>query len=158
MTREEFTIHLRDAQEPLRRFLLSLCAGDSFTADDIAQDACVKAYLAMDRFRGEARFSTWLFRIAYNSWCNRKYNSRAEGLVNSDISRIQDDCSADAAFKYQHLYQAIDGLKPNEKAAILLFYMEDKSIKEISSIMGIPSGSVKSLLSRGRTNLKIKMK
>lgn len=157
MTREEFTSHLRDVQEPLRRFLLSLCEGDSFTADDIAQDACVKAYLAIDRFRGEARFSTWIFRIAYNSWCNRKYERKACSLEYQDSASIPDEAGADDAFRYQALYQAISSLKPNEKAAILLFYMEDKSIKEISSIMDIPTGTVKSLLSRGRANLKIKI-
>ena len=157
MTREEFTSHLRDVQEPLRRFLLSLCEGDSFTADDIAQDACVKAYLAVDRFRGESRFSTWIFRIAYNSWCNRKYEKRADSLENLNSASIPDECGADDTFRYQALYQAISSLKPSERAAILLFYMEDKSIKEISSIMDIPTGTVKSLLSRGRANLKIKI-
>lgn len=157
MTREEFTSHLRDVQESLRRFLLSLCEGDSFTADDIAQDACVKAYLAIDKFRGESRFSTWIFRIAYNSWCNRKYEKRADSLENLNFASIPDESGADDRFRYQALYQAISSLKPSERAAILLFYMEDKSIKEISSIMNIPTGTVKSLLSRGRANLKIKI-
>ena len=141
----------------VRRFLLSLCEGDSFTADDIAQDACVKAYLAIDRFRGESRFSTWIFRIAYNSWCNRKHERKAGSLVNLDSASIPDSAEADDAFRYQALYQAISSLKPSERATILLFYMEDKSIKEISSIMNIPTGTVKSLLSRGRVNLKIKI-
>ena len=157
MTREEFTSHLRDVQEPLRRFLLSLCEGDSFTADDIAQDACVKAYLAIDRFRGESRFSTWIFRIAYNSWCDRKYERKVDSLDSPDSASIPDEIGADDTFRYQALYQAISSLKPSERAAILLFYMEDKSIKEISSIMDIPTGTVKSLLSRGRANLKIKI-
>ncbi|MGN0201852.1 MAG: RNA polymerase sigma factor [Candidatus Cryptobacteroides sp.] len=144
-------------QEPLRRFLLSLCEGDSFTADDIAQDACLKAYLAFGTFRGESRFSTWLFRIAYNSWCKRKYDSRAERLEGSGAENKADSSSADNRFRFQALYQAIAGLNPKEKAAILLFYMEDKSIKEISSILDLPAGTVKSLLSRGRAKLKIKL-
>ena len=158
MTREEFTLHLRDVQEPLRRFLLSLCEGDAFTADDIAQDASVKAYLAIERFRGESKFSTWIFRIAYNCWCNRKYDSKTEHLENSGAENKPDIIASDDRFRYQSLYQAISALKPNEKAAILLFYMEDKSIKEISAILGLPSGTVKSLLSRGRANLKTNMK
>ena len=157
MTREEFTSHLRDVQEPLRRFLLLLCEVDSFTADDIAQDACVKAYLAIDRFRGESRFSTWIFRIAYNSWCDRKYERKVDSLDSPDSAGIPDEAGADDTFRYQALYLAISSLKPSERAAILLFYMEDKSIKEISSIMNIPTGTVKSLLSRGRANLKIKI-
>ena len=125
-----------------------MCGGDAFTADDIAQDACVKAWIALDSFRGASKLSTWLFRIAYNSWCDRKYSFPG---VDIDAARqVEDDSRSDSAFEYQPLYQAIAMLKPQEKAAILLFYMEERSIKEISAIMGVPTGTVKSLLSRGR--------
>ena len=53
-------------QESLRRFLCVLCRGDAFRADDIAQEALLKAYLSFGKFEGRAKFSTWLFRIAYN--------------------------------------------------------------------------------------------
>lgn len=157
MTREEFILEMKREQGPLRRFLLVLCKGDSFTADDIAQDACIKAWLALDSFRGASKFSTWLFKIAYNSWCDRKYDSKSEDIGSASIGLVADPSCSDDAFRHEALYQAIEGLKPNEKAAILLFYMEGRSIKEISSIMNLRQGSVKSLLSRGRANLKIKM-
>lgn len=158
MTREQFIREISGEQESVRRFLLPLCGGDAFTADDIAQDAMVKAWMAMDSFRGASRLSTWLFRIAYNTWCNRRYASRTEGIESADTLALPDSSSPDDRFRYEPLYRAIDGLKPKEKAAILLFYMEDKEIKEIAEIMGIPSGTVKSLLSRGRENLRIKLK
>ena len=155
MTKEQFILEIKPLQEPLRRFLLGLCGGDSFTADDIAQNACVKAWIALDSFRGASKLSTWLFRIAYNSWCDRKYSGAG---VDIDAARqAEDDSRSDSAFEYQPLYQAIALLKPQEKAAILLFYMEERSIKEISAIMGVPTGTAKSLLSRGRNNLKIKL-
>ena len=97
-----------------------------------------------------------MFRIAYNSWCNRKYSDH--GIDINAALQVEGDLRSDSAFEYQPLYQAIELLKPQEKAAILLFYMEERSIKEISAIMGIPTGTVKSLLSRGRGNLKIKLK
>ena len=156
MTKEQFILELKPLQEPLRRFVLGLCGGDSFTADDIAQDACVKAWIALDSFRGASKLSTWLFRIAYNNWCDRKYSFR--GVDIDAASQVADDLRSDSAFEYQPLYQAIALLKPQEKAAILLFYMEERSIKEISAIMGVPTGTVKSLLSRGRSNLKIRLK
>ncbi len=59
----------------------------------------------------------------------------------------------DARFKNQELYMALSRLNPNEKSSILLFYMEDKSIKEISLITGIKENTVKSHLSRAKTNL-----
>ncbi len=154
MTQEEFIRHLQPQQEPLRRFLLTLCCGDRFTADDIAQDAMLKAWMGFDRFKGEARFSTWLFKIGYNCWLNHRYQSKTSPLPDEDpIS----DSAADETFRYQELYQAISELNPNERAAILLFYMEEKNIKEIASIMNTKTGTVKSLLSRGRDKLRNKV-
>lgn len=66
MTQERFIAEVRQQQEPLRRFLLALCAGNGALADDIAQDALVRAYVASGSFLGLSKFSTWLFRIAYN--------------------------------------------------------------------------------------------
>ena len=66
MTQERFISLVRTEQEPLRRFLLALCGGDAALADDIAQDALVRAYVASGSFLGLSKFSTWLFRIAYN--------------------------------------------------------------------------------------------
>ena len=68
MTKEQFIELIVAEQESLRRFLRGLCAGDGFLADDIAQEALLKAYLSFERFQGRSRFSTWLFRIAYNCW------------------------------------------------------------------------------------------
>jgi len=159
MNKEQFIHEIKDVQEPLRRFLLVLCEGDSFTADDIAQDACVKAWVGYEGFRRASKFSTWIFRIAYNSWCDRKYVG--DGSVSVDTTaalQVPDSTPADEGFRYQDLYAAIEKLCPNEKAAVILFYMEDREIKEISKIMNIPQGTVKSLLSRGRAKLRIKLK
>lgn len=158
MTKEQFILELRDQQESLRRFLLTLCGGDAFEADDIAQDACVKAWIGMGTFRGSSKLSTWLYRIAYNLWCDSKYKRPSYGLENPEAKQQLANSESDDGFKYQDLYLAISSLSPNEKAAVLLFYMEDKSIKEISSIMGVPTGTVKSLLSRGRAKLKIELR
>lgn len=157
MDRNLFISEISHLQESLRRFLLVLCHGDRFTADDIAQDACLKAWISIDRFRGESSLSTWLFRIAYRCWCDRKYSGAEFSTETSEAVSVPDSASAEDKFRYQELYQAIGDLSPNEKASVLLFYMEDRSIKEISAIMGIPEGTVKSLLSRGRVKLKEKL-
>lgn len=158
MDKEQFIREIKDVQEPLRRFLLTLCGGDAFTADDIAQDACVKAWIASDGFRGNSKFSTWMFKIAYNSWCDRKYAGKDSASLDSvPALQISDSSTADGQFLYQDLYAAIGNLSGNEKVAILLFYMEDRDIKEISKIMDMPQGTVKSLLSRGRAKLRIKL-
>lgn len=156
MSPERFIDLVKAEQESLRRFLLALCKGDSFEADDIAQDALVRAYVASGNFLGLSKFSTWLFRIAYNCYLDRKRRSTPE-TIRSDTTQALNIPSADqtdASFKYQQLYMALDQLPEKEKAVIILHYFEDKSIKDIASILQIPSGTVKYYLSIGRNHLK----
>ena len=156
MSPERFIDLVRAEQESLRRFLLALCGGNAFEADDIAQDALIRAYVASGSFLGLSRFSTWLFRIAYNCYIDRCRKPRAE-TVPTDTPQALNVTSGeetDAGFKYQQLYQALDSLQEKEKAVIILHYFEDRSIKEIASILKIPSGTVKYHLSTGRAHLK----
>lgn len=141
----------------MRRFLCVLCKGDAFRADDIAQEALLKAYMAFGKFEGRAKFSTWLFRIAYNCFYDKQAASvKTErvplGPQHEEIAA--DDGRPERRFEYQDLYRAIGDLPEKEQAVILLFYMEEKSIREIESITGMPSGTVRSHLSRARAHLK----
>ena len=161
MTKEQFIEMIALEQESLRRFLRGLCSGDGFRADDLAQEALLKAYLSFERFEGRSKFSTWLFRVAFNCW----YDSQKKAGRESEWLSIEDRSSggppADAAeseidrsHEYQQLHHAIGNLPLQEQTVILLFYMEEKSIKEIETITGMPSGTVRSHLSRGRRHLK----
>ena len=156
MTRERFIDLVRVEQESLRRFLLALCGGDASLADDIAQDALVRAYVASGSFLGLSKFSTWLFRIAYNCYVDHHRKPRLE-TISSDTKQALSVPAAeetDSGFRHQRLYQALDSLPEKEKASIVLHYFEDRSIKEISSILQIPQGTVKYYLSTGRNHLK----
>lgn len=156
MSPERFIDHVRAEQESLRRFLLALCGGDSVLADDIAQDALVRAYIASESFLGLSKFSTWLFRIAYN--CYMDYHRRVRpDTISTDAAvalNVPASEETDASFRYQRLYRALDSLPEKEKAVIVLHYFEDLSIKEIASILQMPSGTVKYHLSIGRNHLK----
>ncbi len=154
MTRERFIDLVRVEQEPLRRFLLALCNGDAALADDIAQDALVRAYVSSGSFLGLSKFSTWLFRIAYNCYIDHHRKARLNEAPVEAALAVPADESTDAAFRYQQLYQALERLPEKEKAAIALFYFEDRSIKEIASILDMPQGTVKYHLSLGRNHLK----
>ena len=159
MTQERFIDLVRVEQESLRRFLLALCGGDASLADDIAQDALVRAYVASGAFLGLSKFSTWLFRIAYNCYVDHHRKPRLE-TVSSDTKQALSVPAADetdSGFRYQRLYQALESLPEKEKAAIVLHYFEDRSIKEISSILQIPQGTVKYYLSTGRNHLKSRL-
>lgn len=156
MTEERFIDLVRIEQVPLRRFLLALCSGDSATADDIAQDSLVRAYVASGSFKGLSSFRTWLFRIAYNCYidhCRKTQPQRLPIDGHEALNKTADD-DPDHLFRFQNLYQAIDRLPEKEKAAVILFYFEDRSIKEIAAILGIPSGTIKYHLSSGRSHLK----
>ena len=156
MSPERFIDLVRTEQESLRRFLLALCAGDSFEADDIAQDALVRAYVASGSFLGLSKFSTWLFRIAYNCYIDhkRRHDRKTTDLDSPEVLQIAAIDETDAAFKYQQLYNALDKIPDKERAAIILHYFEELSIKEIASILQIPAGTVKYHLSNGRNHLK----
>lgn len=156
MTRDQFIVNVRAEQEGLRRFLLALCGGDGQKADDIAQDALVKAYLASDSYVPRVKFSSWLYRIAYNCFIDG-VRKRTLPTVDAETAQARETASderPDDVFRYQELYAAIGGLPPGERAAILLFYMEDRPVKEISAILNVPQGTVRSQLSRGREHLR----
>ena len=161
MTKEQFIEMIALEQESLRRFLCGLCSGDGFRADDLAQEALLKAYLSFERFEGRSRFSTWLFSIAFNCWYDSQKRVGKESEWLSLEERPPEWPPADAAeseidrsHEYQQLHQAIGNLPLQEQTVILLYYMEEKSIKEIEIITGMPSGTVRSHLSRGRRHLK----
>ena len=155
MTRDEFIGLASAEQESLRRFLLSLC-NDAALADDIAQDALVNAYVASASFRGAARFSTWLFRIAYNCFIDRMRGRRLQTApLDTPAARaVPGPEAADGRFRHEDLHRAIGMLPDKERAALLLFYMEDKPVKEIADILEMPAGSVRAYLTRGRQHVK----
>lgn len=153
MTREQFISHVEGTQKAFRRFLCALCCGDSQLADDIAQEAYIKAYLSCDSLKDTEKFSAWIFRIGYTSYINHK---RSEKLFAGydEARNLASQDSTDASFRYQELYSALDKLSEKERTSVLLFYMEGYSIKEIAEIEEVSKDAVKQHLSRGRIHLR----
>lgn len=159
MNREEFTAQVRTELYGLRRFLLAACGGNSQEADDVAQEALMKAYVASRSFEDKTGFSAWLYRIACNTLVDhqRKNSSRTTLDINAAFG-VASGSQTDGAFAYQDLYRAIDGLNVSERTTVLLFYMEDRPVREIATIMNVAEGTVKASLSRAREHLKEKLK
>jgi RNA polymerase sigma-70 factor (ECF subfamily) len=136
----------------VRRFLRNLCDGDSMLADDLAQETFIKAYLNLQQFKAIANFSTWLTRIAYNIFYdynrNKKENFECLEVAAFEISQTK------APMENYDFEQLLKVLNLQERAAILLFYMEDFPIKKIAKAMHIPTGTVKSLIFRAKKKLK----
>ncbi|MBR5724609.1 MAG: RNA polymerase sigma factor [Bacteroidales bacterium] len=144
---------MRACQGRLRRFLTSLC-GDAALADDLAQEALVRAYVNSDRFIGN--FKAWVFRIAYNCFIDnlRRVPAPSASMESPEVLHVADGAASDASFRHEELRRALTRLPEKERTAIVLHYFEDLPIKEIASIMQIPSGTVKYHLSVGRDHLR----
>lgn len=150
MTREQFIEIINIEQERLRRFLLALCCGNRDEADDIAQNALLKAYLSISKYEG----TTWLYRIAYNLFIDTNRCRRTLQSLETLKKHVDATFDADRDFRYQPLYMALEKLPPKERTAILLFYLKGYSIKEIADIVDATEDAVKKQLSRGRVKLK----
>ncbi len=153
MDRQQFIKYVEDNQRAVRRFLTALCCGDSALADDIAQETFIKAYLSCDGFREDSKFSTWIYRIAYNAFLSDRRSQRQSDALTEAVLMPGTD-NADSAFRYQHLYLALDRLTVKERTAILLHYMQGYAINEIAEITDSSTDAVKAQLSRGRQHLK----
>ncbi len=122
-------------------------------AKDITQDSFLKVLENISRFRNEAKFSTWLYRIVYNqsvgfmNRVNRKKEIDYTMLLeNSEINDSHEE-------KIQQLYKAISALDDTGRNIIILFYLAEKSIKEIRQITGFSVANIKVILYRSRKKI-----
>jgi RNA polymerase sigma-70 factor (ECF subfamily) len=146
---------LVEAYQPrVRRFLLNLTMGDEMLTDDLAQDTFVKAYVGIRSFKGLSSFGTWLYRIAYNEFYNHTRRHHEEHV--EDIAAMGEVSTAagDAIDASMTVQEALTRLSDNERVAVTLFYIEDQPLKQVAKIMGMPEGSVKSLIHRGKSKMR----
>jgi len=151
--RKAFNQLVEAYQSPIRRFFYNMTSGNHELSKDLAQDTFIKAWINIGSFRAAAKFSTWLYRIAYNIFYD--YKRAKKPSSDFDVETICENKTADTHnldFGIDFVL-ALKILKEDERTAMLLFYMEDLTIAKISKIMNCPSGTIKSSLSRGREKL-----
>ena len=135
-------------------------------AEEVAQDVFIKAFRYLSDFRGESKFSTWLYTIV-NTTCItflRKKKLDIHSLDNEKVFELAD--SQDSGFRANMVEQksrvnmvneAIALLSPDDGEIITLFYKAEQNLQEISKILGMETNTVKVRLHRARTRLKEKM-
>jgi RNA polymerase sigma-70 factor (ECF subfamily) len=140
--------------------------GDRQEAEDLLQDAFIKAFKSLDQFRGEAKFGTWFYRILYNLGMTRVRRRRERGvsLESADSQEYEqvlahhDEPSIQERLENEEVQLVIDeviaGLPEKFKSVITLFYVQEMSYEEIATVLDTPLGTVKTNLFRARSMLK----
>jgi RNA polymerase sigma factor (sigma-70 family) len=139
-----------------------LITRSSSDADDAAQEAFVKAYYALDRFRSGASFKPWLLAIVSNEARNRRRSSgrrvelaeRAASVRPSGDAAPSPEVAAIATEERQMLMDAVDNLREQDRLVIVYRYFLDLSEQEMAELLDCPRGTVKSRLSRALARLK----
>lgn len=129
---------------------------DPDEAMDVAQEAFIKAYKALPAFRGDARFSTWLYRIAYNLVMSYK-RKNAPDVDQDAVDRAQANESVEEALQLgmaRDLNSAMGELSDVQRQAVHLCMQRGFSHEEAASIMKLPLGTVKSHVNRARAKLQ----
>jgi len=139
--------------------------GNHVDAEDLSQEVFMQIYNALDSFRGDSKFSTWLYRITFNTWTNmkRRRNSRLQTLfdpldeshiqINSK-SQISPEHETDNSLLYEHIQKATKKLSVREKSVFVLRQFENQKLEDIAEILNIKVGTVKSLLFRALMKMR----
>ncbi|MFZ2282429.1 MAG: RNA polymerase sigma factor [Lutibacter sp.] len=130
-------------------------------AEEVSQDVFVKAYKNLNNFKGESKFSTWIYKIAYYASLDvLKRNKRQISSENIDVIKERDLGNTDDSLK--HLYDkerkqiindALLKLSEDERVIITLYYFEELPIKEISKVVDLSEDNIKIKLFRSRKKL-----
>jgi len=135
---------------------------NSADAEDVAQEALLRAYRRFERLRDRARFRGWLVRIAFRLAIDRVRSSRRREVRETLWSRTAPKPSTEdlaAASEFQgHLERAMEELPEKQRLVLLLAGMEGHSLEEVAEMLGLPMGTVKSRLFFARKQLAEKLR
>ena len=157
---QAFAELVRRHQGKVRGLLLRLCSNRTL-ADDLSQEVFLRAYRGLVGFEGRSRFSTWLYRIAYNVYLNHR--TRTRELVELPRGYERRVATADPVSGpgrhdlRKDLEAAIETLPERYRAVVVLYYLEEVSYPEIAEILGVPLGTVKTHLHRAKKLLRERM-
>jgi RNA polymerase sigma factor (sigma-70 family) len=161
--RHAFGELVRRHQSAVRASLRRLTSGNHALADDLAQETFLLAYRNLKSFRQEAKFSTWLYRIAYNAFLADMRKTKELQLPDDEgadeVAADEDTVApvARAAALNVDLQRAMAVLSDAERAAIVQCYHNDLSHEEAALVLGCPVGTVKTHILRAKQKLKARL-
>lgn len=129
-------------------------------AEEVAQDAFVRAWLGLPRFRFESSFSTWLYRIVARRAIDRIATLTTRRRRESALDAAGEQLAADPGSgveqhsRSRRLETLVAALPETQRAVVTLFYFEDCSVERVAQVLGLPTGTVKTHLSRARAALR----
>ncbi len=135
-------------------------------AEELAQDTFVKAYRSLSSYKGTSKFSTWLYRIAYNAAISAMRKRKME-LLSLDEQRVSDQDEMKVQQQMgqikkeelsNYLKKAIESLPADDQVLITLFYYEEQSVDDIARITGLTESNVKVKIHRARKKMHILLK
>jgi len=147
-------------RELLRRYRKSAMTlayqmlGNGEDAEDIAQEAVVRVFQALPKFRGESAFSTWLYRIVTNLCLGRMRRRRPTVTLEAVPEPRAADGPARQVAEGMLTREVLVGVPPELRVVLLLREQEGLSYREISGALGLPMGTVRSRLSKGRKRFR----
>ena len=159
--REEcFSAFVALQRDRARRLAWRLVGGDEAAAEDVTQEAFVRAYQALDRFRGEASLETWFYRILvrqahnYRRWraVRTLWHGESEAEPADPTSAVQGDPGL-----RRRIAQALDHLSRRQREAFVLVHLEGFTVQECADFLGKPSGTIKSHLHRALVKLRAEL-
>lgn len=156
---DAFAFLVETYETSVYRLALRMC-GNAHDAEEVAQEAFVAAWKGMPAFRGESKFSSWLYQLTTNAaidFLRREKRHRATTPIEDEVDLAAPGTpqqAAEAAEVRQTLQQALDTLTPEHREIFLLRQMRQLSYEEIGRLLGLEAGTVKSRLSRAKKQLR----
>ena len=157
--REAFGALVEQYRDNVYRLAYRMC-GNAYDADEAAQEAFVAAWRALPNFRGDAKFSTWLYRLTTNAAIDvMRREKRHQTVGDGEMMDLADDADSpqetvERTEQQEAVQKALATLSEEYREVLLLRYMEELDYAEIAEVLQLPSGTVKSRINRAKAALK----
>ena len=157
--REAFSALVEQYRDNVYRLAYRMC-GNEYDADEAAQEAFVAAWRALPNFRGDAKFSTWLYRLTTNAAIDvMRREKRRQTIGDGEMIEVADESDSpqetvERTEQQEAVQKALATLSDEYREVLLLRYMEELDYAEIAEVLKLPSGTVKSRINRAKAALK----